>query len=416
MKDLRCLSEKLTKCFLKGDLMINNSMMGNYYSRFAFITKIIRYFCTLAFILFLLSCILIFRNDITIENIQLITKHITFGAGSSAAYTDEFPISANESSEVFMVRDNLAVVDKSGISLYELSGQKLFNFRYAYSTPAAVSDKHHTLVYDINGDEIAIYNSFSRVYTEKFPYSVRCADINENGFAVVSNAKTYRSSVYVYNSDYNKRIFEYYSADNYITSLALSQKARELAISCVSSDDGSFDSSIKLFDVRSQNPTHTFELPGEMPVKIGYSSDEENIFAITDSNIHFFTSKLKNIKSYKFNQSKTDFYRIKNDIIVLTEKNNLSGNSMKVIGFKTDGSELFSLDVNDELYDLAIGNDKMFALGKHSVFEFSKDDDGKYRQTGVRAVDTKYNHIVTDTKDNCYITNSSSCIKITFDK
>ncbi len=394
--------------------MSDNNKISNYYNNSSFAVKLIRYFVTFAFILFLLSCILIFRKDITIENIQLLTKYMSLTEYASHTYEDEFSITASDSSDITMLRDNLAIVGNNNISLYELSGQKLFSYNYSFSSPAFVSDDRNILVYDIQGSELTIFNSFSRVFSQKYPYSVKCADINDSGFAVVSNEKTYRSSLLVYNSSY-KEVFKWLSADNYITAIVLSDSGRNVVATTTSSSEGSYNSNIKIFSTNSSDAVHTAHLGDELPLSVGYSDNELAIYVITDSSIKFFDSNLNEISVYKFNQSKIEKYYDDESLIVLTERNNLSGNSMSLIGLTKNGDDAFNLNVRDEIVDISIGKNKIFALGEHSVFEFSKNADGRYTQSGVRAISEKYTSVVSDTSDNCYICTNSSVTQITFD-
>jgi len=394
--------------------MSENNKISNYYQNSSFAVKMVRYFVTLLFILFLLSCILIFRTDITIENIQLLSKYLSLTEYASHTYEDEFPITASDSSDITMLRNNLAIVGNNNISLYELSGQKLFSYNYSYSSPAFDRDEHNILVYDIQGSELTIFNSFSRVYSQKFPYSVKCADINSSGFAVVSNEKTYRSALLVYNDNY-KEVFRWLSADNYITSIALSENGRNVAACTTASLDGSYNSSVKIFSINSTDATHSVSIGDELPVSIGYSSDGSTVYVITDSSIRFYSTSLDELSVYKFNQSKIDRFFENENLLILTERNNLSGNSMSLIGLDKNGNEIFNLNVRDEICDIAIGKNKFFALGEHSIFEFSIQEDGSYAQSGIRGIDEKYTSVVCDTSDNCYICTNSSVTQITFE-
>ena len=146
---------------------MNNTEPEKYYQKAALAVKITRYIATFLFIVFVLSCIFIFRSDITVENIQYLMKYADFYDNTEVPDSAEISVNADSESHVFMLRDNLAVVSRSGIGLYEFSGKKLFNYSLAYSDPGVSSDGRDILVYDITGNEISIFNSFSRVYSQK---------------------------------------------------------------------------------------------------------------------------------------------------------------------------------------------------------------------------------------------------------
>ncbi len=392
---------------------MDNKTIGNYYKKSAFSVKLLRYAVILVFIVFLISCTLIYRNDITVENIQFLAKYITLGGGSSRYYDEEFSINAYDDSQIFMLRDNVAIVNNTGVALHELSGNKLFNYSYSYSTPAFVSDEHNILIYDIDGSEISIFNSFSRVYSQKYPYSVRCADINDNGFAIITSEKGFRSALVIYNSNYDE-IFRWLSEENYLSALSLSPNGRNAAVSTVKSDNGAYKCTIRVFNTSKEEPEYTSKEFDELPIYLSYSENGKNIYCITDSAIRFYNSDLTEIAVHKFNQSKIcDFYT-SDDMLFITESNNLSGNSVTVTGFNTVGEVIVSINVADEVHDTAIVNNKIFALGSDCVYRYEFADGNKGNQTGYKMLTEQYNSILCDSDENCYLANNSEVIKVDF--
>ena len=85
-----------------------------------------------------------------------------------------------------------------------------------------------------------------------------------------------------------------------------------------------------------------------------------------------------------------------------------------IIGFSKNGDKIFELNVRDEIIDIAIGKNKIFALGEHYVFEFDKNENGEYVQSGIKAINEKFTHVVSDTSDNCYICTASTVTQVDF--
>ncbi len=391
-----------------------------YYRKSSFAIRSARYLVTILLLLFIISCILVFRNDITIENMQLLAKFISISDGSSDLYDDEFSINSTKDSEVLMMRDNLAIIGNNNISLYYLSGQKLFSFDYGYASPAVASNHHNILVYDVGGEELSIFNSFSKIISKKISTGIRCADIATDHFAVVSSEESYKSSIIVYEytlSEHNyKEHFKYLSSSSYITSIALSDDGKYVVDAHTLSKDGSFLSGVSIFDVdrKSDKPIYDVAIEDELPLKVGFSKHEDKIFVITDSSISFYDSKLNILSSYNYNQSKVKNYYDDDDILILTEANNLSGNSMTLHAYSKDGNEMFTVICDDQISDIAFGENKIYALGSNNIYEISKSDGVNYQISGKIALNSKFNSIVVDTKDNCYIIDNISTRKIIF--
>ena len=394
---------------------MNDNKIGNYYQKSAFSLKIIRYVTVLIFIVFLISCTLIYRNDITVENIQFLAKYISLNDGSSHYYNDEFQINTTKSSDIFMLRDNVAIVDKTGVALYELSGSKLFNYSFSYSSPAAVSDSHKILIYDIEGNELSIFNSFSKVFTQKYPYSVRSADINDNGFAVITGEKGYRSALIVYNDNF-KEYFHWSSEENYLSSLSLAPNGRNVAVTTAKAENGSYKCGVRIFDASQKEPIYKTDEFDELPLYISYSENGKNLYVITDSSIKFYDNRLQSIDSFKFNQSKIEKYYTFGDTILITELNNLSGNSTKVIIFSSHGQKLDELNVNDSVVDVAASNNKIYVLGHDCVFMYSLNEKKEYVLDSTLPLNERYGSILCDSEEKCYITNDTTVVRVEFNK
>ena len=402
--------------------MSQNTNLKAYYKKSAFFVRITRYIVTLLLIFFVIACLIVFRSDVTIENIQLLSKFITLDDGSSLLYGGEFSVISSDDSESFMLRDNLGIVNGSNFSLYYLSGQKLFSYDLAYSSPAVVFNNHNILIYDVGGKGASIFNSFSKIKSFDFDYPIRSAFITKDHLAVLTNDDSHYSVVAVYEfiSSENNYVetFRYLSSESYVTSIALSDDGSRLLISAADSKNGSYYSSVSVFDVysSSQSPLYKAEVNDELPIKVCFSKDAGGAFVITDSGIIFYDASLKETDRYKFNQSKTEDFFIGDDLIAITERNNLSGNSMLISGLDTNGKLLFTLSADDEIYDIAFAKNKIFALGDGGVYEFTKKNDGQYSRSGFSALSSRYNTIVSDTDGNCYVVGNSYVKRIDFNE
>ena len=385
-----------------------------YYQKSAAVLRLSRYILTLLFLLFLLTCILVFGKDITADNVRLLAKYITLNNGSHSLYNDEFPITADENSKLFIVNDNLAVVRKNNLSLYDLGGQKLFSYDYAYSSPAGSASSRNIIIHDIDGKEASVFNTFSKIKTFEFSHGVTDAHINDKGVALISKEESLKSALYVYNSDY-KQIYKLLSPDKYFGRCELSKSGEYVLYTTAASSEGNFNCSIAINDVskNTTEPIYVSRFTNEFPVEIGYSHDGDSIYAITDSSVYFFDVHLKPVKTYKFNQSKVESFFIDNDTIILTEKNNLAGNSMSLIAFSAGGKELFNINLSDKITDIAIGKNKIFALGWENIFEISNSDNS-YSVTNSIVINERYNAIACDSKDNCYVATNTKFKRIDF--
>lgn len=393
---------------------------SSYYKKSSIVLRLFRYVVTLLFVLFLISCIFIFRNDITIENLQLLTKFMTINDGSSLLYDGPFSVNAYEDSQVFIIRDNLGIVTRNNISLYYLSGQKLFSYDFSYSSPAVVHNDHYILVYDIQGKELSVFNSSSKIKSLEFENNILAADIVDDYFAVVTTDTNGDYEVIVYEYVNSKKdyleSYRFITSSEYITGVSIAEDGKNVLITSAKSVNGSYECKISKYNTSSgsDKPVSYSAINDALPLYCSFSSNDANAYAVTDSSIIFYNSSLSPVSEYKFNQSKVDKYFVSDNMIVVTESNKLTGNSMSVTALDLKGNILFNVNVDDEIKDVSFGNNRVFALGKNSVCEFTKNNSGQFTQSRSAKLEDKYNYSVVDTDNNCYLVSNSTVERINF--
>ena len=397
--------------------MDNTNRLSDYFRKSAFYIKISKFVVIILMLVFAITCIISFRHDITIENIQLLSRFITLD-GSSSHYSEEFSVSVREDSEIIMLRDNLGVVSNNNISLYDLSGRKLFSYDYSMSSPSVSHDNHYILVYDVGGSEASVFNSFSKIKTFSFEFPIYAADIKNDHVAFICGNDLSRSVLQIYRFDNKEKDYTLsYSkeSDKFFNSVSLTDNGKNVLASSVSSSGGKYDCSISVFDTKSNSktPVLDFSTENELPVLTNVNNNGASYFAITDSSVKFFDKNLTETSTYKFNQSKVSDFYSNEKIIVITERNNLSGNSMKLNILDAAGNIIREFTIPDEISDVAIGNKFIFALGENGVYRYSIDAEDTSADS-TYSVDTKYHSVVCDTDDNCYIANFTLVSKVSF--
>ncbi len=394
--------------------MKNDRENAAYYHKALFALRITRYLVAVIFIVFILCCIFFFRSDITLENIQYLMKYADFYENTDIPDSAEIYISADNDSQVFALRDNLTVVSRSGVGLYEFSGHKLFNYPLSYSNPGVAHDDRNILIYDITGNELSIFNSFSRVYTQKYPYSVKAGCINENGFAIITNEKTYRSVVIVYNSKFEE-ICKVKSATRYVTNVDLAQDGSKIVTTAVTSKNGSYNTLVNVTDVRTGKILYSVEIPEELGLQTGFSNDGNNIYVITDSMLRFYNHNLKETSSFKYNQTKTEKYFVENEKIVLAESNNLSGSSMTLIGFDFSGKQIFNINTEEKITSVSCGKEKLYALSNRNLYAYAFKADGSLEFLTKIPSDGDSKAVICDKEDRFIITSTKKAVRASID-
>lgn len=261
----------------------------DYYIYSAWVAKLIRYLCLLLITAIVIVSLTIYKGDVTVENMKYILKNIDFGVGYTLSQESMQVRFTSPASAAFSeyVRGDIVLLSRQGVETYDFSGKKIINSAHTYSTPALKVSEKYFLTYDVNGKDLAIYNTFSNVYEGVFPNGIYSACINDDGsFSVATRESPYRSGVIVYNASF-KEIFKWMSDSLNVTSLDMPNSKSEVIVAGVRVDSGEFVTEILCFDTAKEQPRFTLSVNDEFPLAIEYVNG--GFVLITDASIAFYT-------------------------------------------------------------------------------------------------------------------------------
>lgn len=236
--------------------------MGAYYRRAASVLKLVRFAVLLGFVVFAVFCIGFFKDNITVDNLRYLLKYLDLSAADNTPSEAEITLDNSGGTAFALVGNDLAVLDKNGISLYDFAGNKLYRYDMPLASPAMVAGGRNLLVYDTDGKTLAMFDAVSKVLEKSFDYDVKAACLNDLGcFAVITAEKTYRSGVVVFDSD-GKELFRWMSPDKYLTGVALNANATVVTCTALTNKDGAFCTELGLLPHRYRRKDRLADVRG----------------------------------------------------------------------------------------------------------------------------------------------------------
>ena len=361
--------------------------------------RIARYFTyaklltLLAAVIFVLFAFYFYREDITVENFRSMIKYLDFQSpesdtvnGSSVSFESEL------SDGMVLYKNDIAMLKKTGLDLYDLSGQKVFSSSYTMTSPNAVSGKKYLLVYDVGGTYAAVFNTFSKIWETNFENPIIDAAINDNGdFCIITSEKGYRSAVYMFNSDF-KKTYRWLSGEKYAVDVSMSKKkSDDFIVSAIRASGGFYQSDIIRLSESSDVIIASTSMYDELVLET--ANFAENVAVLTDKKLSFFNADtLESVSSFEFSRdSLSDFvYNEKYYVLALSKKIIGSENDINI--FSEDGENLHSFSSRGLILDICISDDKLYQLcsGELTVYDL------KTYETEVLETDKKYDRLISD--------------------
>lgn len=344
-------------------------------------------------VLFVLFAFYFYREDITVENFRYMIKYLDFQSPSSDTVNGSSVTFESELSDgMVLYKNDIAIFKKTGLDLYDLSGQKIFSSSYTMTSPNAVSGKKYLLVYDVGGTYAAIFNTFSKIWEATFENPIIDAAINDNGdFCIVTSEKGYRSAVYMFNSDF-KKTYRWLSGEKYAIDVSMSRKKdNDFIVSAILASGGFYQSEIIRLSESSDTVIASASLYDELSLETADFS--EKVAVLTDKKLSFFNSNtLESVSSFNFSRdSLSDFvYNDKYYALVLSRK--IIGSENEITVFSADGENLHTFSSQGHILDICISDNKLYQLRSGALTVY----DLKTYEQEILETDKKYDRLISD--------------------
>lgn len=323
--------------------------------------KFAKYLSICFLVAFLLSIILLFRDEITVENLRYLIKDFEMGDSLKLTSGDEIKYDADTQLDLEMYKGDLVVAGSSYFYLCDLQGNKRLYEKSTFSNPIIVSSDKYLLVYGLSEYTYTLYNTFSKLHTESFDYPITGAAVSDKGlYAIVTKTTEYRSVVYLYNSSF-ERIGAIYK-DKYIMDVSFNNDSSELLITSLYSKNGNYCTEIVNYAPYSDKPNSSLEVEGSMVIQSGYNS-KGGFSVMYDNKIEFYNKSSELCNTYNFpNNIVPVDTEITADYTAITYTENIVGDNIKVIVFDQNGDVVLDANAEGQPLKITCSENSVFVL------------------------------------------------------
>ncbi len=342
-----------------------NKAGDTYYASVTVGYKIAQRLLVLFMVLFLVVSLITNFNEITYDNFFYLIKDFSNAVDFESSNYDTLSYSSDARHFFSLYRGGLAIANPSGISVFTATGRQTLRTATQFSAPCIKSADKYFIVYDTAGTDIAVFNSFSRIYSESFDYPVTDACFSDDGkMAIATKNIDHKSIVHVYNKNFEK-LFSVPS-NEYVFDICMDTYTDSLLISYYDIGDGNGVSKLSLRKISAPvSEFSTIELSGEFLLCCDFIGNNQ-IAAVTDKAVHIFNSSLEEEKSHEYINSEVSGFCV-NEYGVSVSYIRSSQNVAVV--FDTDGEMIYNSVINDTVKD----------IGLYEKFVFLRTDTGVYR-------------------------------------
>ncbi len=314
-------------------------------------------------------------------------KFLSLGNGS-------YPVSlsGSELKNAYSVDTLIYALTDTHAEVFNNSGKQLFSRQHEFNSPALSVSSQRALVYDIGGRNVYVFNHSDVISEITSEYDIYCASIGRNGtVAIASKSKGYASQVQVLSKN-GKEKFVWYSSNEIINNVAVSNNGRRIAVSTVDSAGGKFKSKVYVFKFSSANPIYEFTYEDSVVYSLNTVSGSY-FSAVTNKSVDFIKWRNGEKQSNESSLTIKLFRKFDNkkSIAVLGNKSNNS-----IVLYNSNGKKITEFEFSGVISDVSLGKEIIYVMS--DGYLYAVDFEGKILLDKINV--SSYNRIFSQGSDS----------------
>jgi len=263
------------------------------------------------------------------------------------------------------------VLSNTHFTAFSNSGKELFSYSHGFENPILKTSASRAMVFDQGGTAAHIFdiNKLKTTITSERP--IITAAISDNGsYAIATTSEKYVAAVTVYEKDKDK-VYEWYSAEDIVNSIALSRNGKKLAVAVFNSSDGGYKSKLTVLKYDSATPVYSEEFSNDIIYSID-NSFASRFAVVTSNKIKFI--KWSNYKAREYSNDYTasffDSYK-KGYIAVFARESDKTDNRIAVFG--TNGKLKYEFGFTGRITDITVRGSHVYCMSETEICVLGKD-------------------------------------------
>ena len=310
---------------------------------------------------FIILSMLIRSDDITYENFFYLFKDIHAAVDSEDINFQTLVYNADETQDFATYRGGLAVAGESGLTVFSATGRQTMVQSLNMSTPKLLTSDRFILVYELNGTDFALYNSFVRMASGQTETPIRCAAISDAGWFALASQEGTNARISVYNKHSNLATEHF--LNGYVTALTLNPSGDLLAILSTDAVDGQYQTKLMLYRTGTDEKVYDCIFENFFPLSCEFSDDK--MIYLTATNRMLVLKRDGEIAvDVAYPTPINRVFYSQNGYAVLTD------DAMLTL-YRKDGSMIGQRADMKDVRSVLIGNEQIYMMTEYTLIQYS---------------------------------------------
>ena len=298
-------------------------------------------------------------------------RYFAYGTGSGG---DAIRYEASASNCFAAVEGGIAILSDRELTVLDESGGQVCRLTVSLASPALDACNGRAVAYDVGGRELYVLDEKGEVASfemnEEEP--LIAATLNGKGWlAVTAEKQNYKACVSVYNAKMEK-VFDFNSSRRFVSDACVTDDCAYLAAVTLGQEDGTFVSNIVLYDLTQTEPVANYSVRDGLVTSITQQSGK--LVTVSDNKLTIADTAGQIAGEYSYGGAYLREYDCGGDgYTVLLLNRYQSGSVGRLVTVGTDGEELASLDVHEEVLSVSAAGRYVAVLYTDSLVVYNPD-------------------------------------------
>ena len=269
--------------------------------------------------------------------------------------------------------NDIVACGHEGLTAISKNGEIKWKVPFTTATPFMITNDKYIFCADLGGNQYSVFSSGRPLVTEKTPYEIITANINESGhYAVATKERGYKAQITVFDIE-GRQIFAWHSTKYHVLSLAVANNNKSMLVSVLDSDNTGGDA-FKLLHFSFSKETPTEIESGENNLISSITVSGNKFYAVGDTALYAYNENGKKSFIIDYSGRTIQRYSITDSEVLLaltkTSVEGYYGGSVVEI-YTPSGSMRGSFEVDDEITFLDTEQNKILVNSPDGAYILS---------------------------------------------
>ncbi len=294
--------------------------------------------------------------------------------GETNSGQDIYTYAADPANRYGRLGDGLLVVNPNTVQLISGQGEILYDIPLRMSSPQLSVGRKYAAICDVGGDTVYILdqNGICRTLHTDRGLKYFSARLNGGDYLAVTEQKTgFKTAVSVYDGE-GGLLFEYGSHDNYLSDAVVTEDGRNVVIVSLESQGGIFASRLLVYGLQSEEPRSEAAIRDGLVEDIRCNGDR--VMSLCDKRFTMTTLDGETLLDRSYGNLYLHDYTLDGgDFCALLLGRYQAGNICTLVTYDMEGKEIATLELSDEVLDIAAGGNYLAVLYGDALVVYQRD-------------------------------------------